>query len=193
VGQSNPNSVSLIPGLQRPLSRGWVRLGKPESVGETLLNPNYLAEEADVRRMVQMTKMSREIFGTQVFSKSTHRTRVYYRDLSTKPMQIYLVCRNRCDSYHHQVRLMQEWSGCYGCRGIPSCGLYGVEGLRELMPDYANNHHWKYPRTDHDDPPKKPADMIQERLWFGVITSFSLRIKPDGVKHEITGKEKLAY
>ena len=70
VGQSNPNSVSLIPGLQRPLSRGWVRLGSRSPLDKPLLNPNYLAEEADVRRMVQMTKMSREIFATKAFSKA---------------------------------------------------------------------------------------------------------------------------
>ena len=39
VGQSNPNSVSLIPGLQRPLSRGWVRLAQQRSAGPAAAQP----------------------------------------------------------------------------------------------------------------------------------------------------------
>ena len=42
VGQNNPNSVSLIPGLQQPRSRGWVRLGSEDPLARPLLNPNYL-------------------------------------------------------------------------------------------------------------------------------------------------------
>ena len=73
IGQSNPNSVSLIPGLQRPLSRGWVRLATSDPLAMPLLNPNYLAEDHDVQRMKQMVDIGREIFATRAFSKVAHR------------------------------------------------------------------------------------------------------------------------
>ncbi len=79
VGQNNPNSVSLIPGLQQPLSRGWVRLTSSDPLKKPLLNPNYLADDSDVKRMVQMTRMCREIFGTKAFSKALTGQRINAR------------------------------------------------------------------------------------------------------------------
>ena len=129
VGQSNPNSVSLIPGLQRPLSRGWVRLGSRDPLEKPLLNPNYLAEEADVRRMVQMTKMSREIFATKAFSQAlTGRELLPGPEYKTDADLLRFV-RNRCDSYHHQVgscKMGQDAMAVVDSQ----LRVYGVEGLR---------------------------------------------------------------
>ncbi len=129
VGQSNPNSVSLIPGLQRPLSRGWVRLGSANPLDRPLLNPNYLAEEADVRRMVQMTRMSREIFGTKAFSKAfTGRELLPGPEYKTDKDLLRFV-RNRCDSYHHQVGSCKMGRDSMAVVD-PQLRVYGVEGLR---------------------------------------------------------------
>ena len=129
VGQSNPNSVSLIPGLQRPLSRGWVRLGSRDPLEKPLLNPNYLAEEADVRRMVQMTKMSREIFATKAFAPAlTGRELLPGPEYKTDADLLRFV-RNRCDSYHHQVgscKMGQDSMAVVDAQ----LRVYGVEGLR---------------------------------------------------------------
>ena len=129
VGQSNPNSVSLIPGLQRPLSRGWVRLGSRDPLEKPLLNPNYLAEEADVRRMVQMTKMSREIFATKAFAPAlTGRELLPGPEYKTDAELLKFV-RIRCDSYHHQVgscKMGQDGMAVVDAQ----LRVYGVEGLR---------------------------------------------------------------
>jgi choline dehydrogenase len=129
VGQSNPNSVSLIPGLQRPLSRGWVRLGSRSPLEKPLINPNYLAEEADVHRMVQMTKMSRDIFATRAFSKAfTGRELLPGPEYKTDADLLRFV-RNRCDSYHHQVgscKMGQDAMAVVDAQ----LRVYGVEGLR---------------------------------------------------------------
>jgi choline dehydrogenase len=129
VGQNNPNSVSLIPGLQRPLSRGWVRLGSRSPLEKPLLNPNYLAEEADVRRMVQMTKMSREIFATKAFSKAlTGRELLPGPEYKTDADLLRFV-RIRCDSYHHQVGSCKMGQDAMAVVD-PQLRVYGVEGLR---------------------------------------------------------------
>lgn len=129
VGQNNPNSVSLIPGLQRPLSRGWVRLGSRSPLEKPLLNPNYLAEEADVRRMVQMTKMSREIFATKAFSKAlTGRELLPGPEYKTDADLLRFV-RIRCDSYHHQVGSCKMGQDAMAVVD-PQLRVYGIEGLR---------------------------------------------------------------
>ena len=129
VGQNNPNSVSLIPGLQRPLSRGWVRLGSRSPLDKPLLNPNYLAEEADVRRMVQMTKMSRDIFGTKAFATAlTGRELLPGPEYKTDADLLKFV-RNRCDSYHHQVGSCKMGQDAMAVVD-PQLKVYGVEGLR---------------------------------------------------------------
>ena len=70
IGQSHPNSITIIPGLQRPLSRGWVRLASKDPLEKPLLNPNYLAEDSDMRKMVQGVKIAREIFASQAFPRT---------------------------------------------------------------------------------------------------------------------------
>ncbi|MFZ2097436.1 MAG: GMC family oxidoreductase N-terminal domain-containing protein [Anaerolineales bacterium] len=129
VGQNNPNSVSLIPGLQRPLSRGWVRLGSRDPLDKPLINPNYLSEEADVQRMVQMTKMSREIFGTKSFSKALSGRELLPGPEYQTDRDLLKFVRNRCDSYHHQVgscKMGKDAMAVVDSR----LKVYGVEGLR---------------------------------------------------------------
>ena len=130
VGADNPNSVSLIPGLQRPESRGWVRLGSSDPLQKPLLNPNYLAVEADVKRMVQMTRMCREIFATRAFSKAlTGKELLPGPGYGKNDDDLRKFVRNRCDSYHHQVGSCKM--GTDGMAVVdPHLKVYGIEGLR---------------------------------------------------------------
>jgi Choline dehydrogenase and related flavoproteins len=106
-----------------------VRLGNRDPLEKPLLNPNYLAEEADVRRMVQMTKMSREIFATKAFSQAlTGRELLPGPEYKTDADLLRFV-RNRCDSYHHQVgscKMGQDAMAVVDSQ----LRVYGVEGLR---------------------------------------------------------------
>jgi choline dehydrogenase len=129
VGQNNPNSVSLIPGLQRPQSRGWVRLGSSNPLDKPLLNPNYLAEEADVKRMVQMTKMSRDIFGTKAFSKALTGRELLPGPEYKSDADLLRFVRNRCDSYHHQVGSCKMGQDAMSVVD-PQLRVYGAEALR---------------------------------------------------------------
>ncbi|MBN1148249.1 MAG: GMC family oxidoreductase N-terminal domain-containing protein [Anaerolineales bacterium] len=128
VGQNHPNSVSIIPGLQRPLSRGWLRLGSPDPLEKPLVNPNYLAEEADVRRMKQMVEISREIYATKAFSSALAGELLPGAHVKTDEELLGFV-RGRCDSYHHQVgscKMGQDSMAVVDTQ----LRVYGVEGLR---------------------------------------------------------------
>jgi choline dehydrogenase len=129
VGQSNPNSVSLIPGLQAPKSRGWVRLASSDPLQKPLLNPNYLDQEHDVKCMVQMTRMCREIFGTKAFSKAlTGKELMPGPDYKNDDDLIKFV-HGRCDSYHHQVGSCKMGSDTMAVVD-PQLKVHGLEGVR---------------------------------------------------------------
>jgi len=59
-----PNAVSVLPGVVRPASRGWVRLASADPLAKPLINPNYLGDSSDLERLVQSVKLSREILAT---------------------------------------------------------------------------------------------------------------------------------
>jgi choline dehydrogenase len=129
IGQANPNSVSLIPGLQRPLSRGWVRLASSDPLDKPFVNPNYLAADHDVQRMKRMVEIGREIFATRAFTKVlTGRELLPGPEYKSDDDLIRFV-RERCDSYHHQAgscKMGQDEMAVVD----PQLRVYGVEGLR---------------------------------------------------------------
>jgi choline dehydrogenase len=59
VGQKNPNAVSMLPGVVRPMSRGWIRLASGNPLDKPLINPNYLGAEADLDGLVHTLKLGR--------------------------------------------------------------------------------------------------------------------------------------
>jgi choline dehydrogenase len=129
VGQSNPNSVSLIPGLQTPKSRGWVRLASGDPLKRPLLNPNYLKHDDDARRMVQMTRMCREIFATKAFSKAlTGKELMPGPDFKDEEGLMRFV-RGRADSYHHQVGSCKMGNDIMSVVD-PQLKVHGLEGVR---------------------------------------------------------------
>jgi choline dehydrogenase len=65
----DPHIVLSLPGLVRPLSRGWVRLRSADPVVVPDISANFGAEPADIGRIVAMVKIAREIYRTQAFAK----------------------------------------------------------------------------------------------------------------------------
>jgi choline dehydrogenase len=128
VGQQHPNAVSLLPGVVRPTSRGWVRLADADPMSAPLVNPNYLGDSADLDRLVDAVSLSRDIFATSAFSAVLSDELVPGPDVTTRDQLVAFV-RARADSYHHQAG---------SCRmGIddlavvdPLLRVRGAEGLR---------------------------------------------------------------
>lgn len=102
VGQQNPNSVSILPGVVRPTSRGWVRLASGNPLDKPLVNPNYLGTEDDARRLVDAVKRARDIFATRAFSEWVGSELLPGPGVSTDA-QLREFVRQRADSYHHQA------------------------------------------------------------------------------------------
>ena len=129
VGQQNPNSVSLIPGLQRPLSRGWVRLASGDPLDRPLLNPNYLAVDHDVQRMKKLVEIGREIFATKAFSAVLTGRELLPGPEFKSDDDLIRFTRERCDSYHHQVGSCKMGLDAMAVVD-PQLRVFGVEGLR---------------------------------------------------------------
>lgn len=128
VGQDYPNTVSILPGVVRPVSRGWVRLADADPLVKPLVNPNYLGDRWDFERLLQGVELAREIAGTSAFTPWNKRELAPSADAST-PQQLAGFVRDRAESYHHQVG---------SCRmGVddlsvvdPELRVHGVRGLR---------------------------------------------------------------
>lgn len=128
IGQRYPNAVSILPGVVRPASRGWIRLASADPLAAPRINPNYLGDRSDADRLVQGVELAREIFATRAFGK------VLGDELLPGPAvegreALTAFVRERADTYHHQVG---------SCRmGVdddavvdPRLRVRGLEGLR---------------------------------------------------------------
>lgn len=64
----DPNVILFLPGLVRPLSRGFVRLRSSDPAVAPDLSCNYGAEPVDIDRIVTMMKIGRDICRTRAFA-----------------------------------------------------------------------------------------------------------------------------
>jgi choline dehydrogenase len=128
IGTRHPDSVSILPGVVRPQSRGWVALASADPLAAPLVNPNYLGDDADTARLVQAVRLAREIFAAPTFSGHVKGELMPGPEVRTDAELTEFV-RAHADSYHHQAG---------SCRmGIdnqsvvdPGLRVHGVAGLR---------------------------------------------------------------
>ncbi|GAA2752370.1 GMC family oxidoreductase [Kitasatospora cinereorecta] len=128
VGAEHPDTVSVLPGVVRPVSRGWVRPATADPLAPPLVHPNYLGERTDLDRLVQGVRLAREILATEAFSP-WHKQELTPGPALTTDAQLRAFVRRTADSYHHQAG---------SCRmGVddlavvdPSLRVHGVAGLR---------------------------------------------------------------
>lgn len=128
VGQGHPNSISILPGVVQPESRGWVRLASGNPLDRPLVNPNYLGTEADRERLVQGVELARELFATRAFAPWVGRELLPGPELSTHA-QLRTFVRQRADSYHHQAGSCRMGMDSMAVVD-PSLRVFGIEGLR---------------------------------------------------------------
>jgi len=128
VGQGHPNSVSILPGVVRPLSRGWIKLASSNPLDKPLVNPNYLSATADRDRLVKAVKLSRDIFATSAFAAWVGDELMPGPDVASDEALDGFV-RQTADSYHHQAGSCKM--GLDDMAVVdPQLRVHGLEGLR---------------------------------------------------------------
>jgi choline dehydrogenase len=102
VGEQHPNAVSVLPGVVRPMSRGWVKLSSSDPRVKPLVNPNYLSDHADVERLVQGVRLARDVVQTKAFAR-WHKQELMPGPAVDTDRALEEFVRNNADSYHHQA------------------------------------------------------------------------------------------
>jgi choline dehydrogenase len=128
VGQGHPNSVSILPGVVRPLSRGSIRLASTDPRDPPLIDPAYLSVASDRERLVEGVKLARRIFATKAFSAWIER------ELRPGPYvqsdgQLHTWVRQTADSYHHQAGSCKMGLDAMAVVD-PELRVHGISGLR---------------------------------------------------------------
>jgi choline dehydrogenase len=123
-----PNAMIMLPGVVRPMCRGWVRLMSVDPLEKPLINPNYLGVESDLRRLLDGAKLARRIFRTNAFSE-WFGTELSPGDGIQTDQQWEEWLRQNADSYHHQAGSCKMGSDAMSVVD-PKLRVYGVEGLR---------------------------------------------------------------
>ena len=125
----DPNVILSLPGLIRPLSRGWVRLRSNDPKAAPEVNANYGAEPVDIDRIVQMMKIARDIYHTKAFARLRLQELSPGEAVASSDAQLREWVLNNVGSYYHFVG---------SCKmGIdrlsvvdPKLRVHGVDGLR---------------------------------------------------------------
>lgn len=128
VGARHPNAISILPGLERPVSRGSVRLASADPADPPLIDPNYLRDQSDVSRMVQGVELAREIFSAPALRAVLGEELLPGPDVSDAAELEHFV-RQHADSYHHQVGSCRMGTDD-GAVTDPRLRVRGVRGLR---------------------------------------------------------------
>jgi choline dehydrogenase len=128
VGQGHPNSISILPGVVRPLSRGWIRLATKDPLAKPLVNPNYLGAASDRERLKRAVEIAREIFATKAFEPWVKEELMPGPSVQGDEALRKFVIES-ADSYHHQAGSCKMG---LDERSVvdPELRAYGVEGLR---------------------------------------------------------------
>ncbi|MBV9490485.1 MAG: GMC family oxidoreductase N-terminal domain-containing protein [Verrucomicrobia bacterium] len=123
-----PNAMIMLPGVVRPMARGWIRLASADPLEKPLINPNYLGVEADLRRLAEGVKLARRIFRTSAFS-GWFGAELAPGDGIQTDQQLDDWVRQNADSYHHQAGSCKMGSDAMSVVD-PELRVYGTEGLR---------------------------------------------------------------
>jgi choline dehydrogenase len=140
----DPHVILSLPGLVRPLSRGWVRLRNSDPTVAPDISCNFGAEPIDIDRIVTMVKIARDIYRTKAFAALGLQEVGPGPDVATDA-QLRDWVINNVGSYYHFVGSCKMGVDRLAVVD-PKLKVYGVNGLRvadgSIMPAIpaANTH-----------------------------------------------------
>lgn len=124
----NPKLIAILPGLTRPLSRGSLRLVSADPLEQPLADPNFMAEESDLRRLIQAFELAREIGHTKPLAEWIDRETFPGPEMKS-PDQVRDFVRQNLGSYYHYIGSCKM--GTDNMSVVDThLRVYGVEGLR---------------------------------------------------------------
>jgi choline dehydrogenase len=148
------HGFALWPALVLPESRGYLKLRSPDPLEPPLIQPNYLASEADLDVLVQGVKIARTLARTQAFAPFIGEA-IQPGDLVRSDADIRAYIRANASTVYHPVGTCKMGIDPLAVVD-PQLRIYGVEGLRvadaSIMPSIVNGNT------------NAPAIMIGEKV-----------------------------
>jgi choline dehydrogenase len=159
----DPRLVLSLPGLVRPLSRGWVKLAGTDPAAYPRINPDYFGEKADLDRMTMMVKMARDIYASKAFTQGWKISEVAPGPTvaSDKDLAAWVV--ENVGSYYHFAGSCKMGTDPLAVVD-PRLRVRGVEGLRvadaSVMPAVTSTN----PHTTVVMIGERAADLVKADL-----------------------------
>jgi choline dehydrogenase len=148
------HGFALWPALVLPESRGYLALRSPDPLAPPLIQPNYLASEADLKVLVQGVKIARRLAGAQAFAPFIGAA-IQPGEAVQSDTDIRAYIRAGASTVYHPVGTCKMGVDPLAVVD-PQLRVYGVEGLRiadaSIMPTIVNGNT------------NAPAIMIGEKL-----------------------------
>jgi choline dehydrogenase len=123
------NAFTLLGGLIRPSSRGWVRLSGPDATDELLIDLGALAVEMDLATLQASVEQCRTIGATRSLGGEWGARELYPGPTVTDAADLRAYIRQTVTTYHHQAGTCKM--GVDGDSVVdPRLRVYGIDGLR---------------------------------------------------------------
>jgi choline dehydrogenase len=122
------NGFTLQPGIIRPASRGSIRLRSADPRDELIIDPQYLACDADLDAMLVAIDLCREL-GRSSAVAEWGVSELYPGPAVQSERELRDYARRTLWSYHHQVGTCKMGIDVHAVVD-PELRVYGVEGLR---------------------------------------------------------------
>jgi choline dehydrogenase len=122
-------AFTILVGLVRPQSRGFLRMRTARHDGPLEIQPNFLAEQADVDALVSGVELGLDISLRPAFRKLIERRVAPVRGLNLSRVEALTFLRRSCVSYFHPVGTCAMGSGRAAVVDS-ELRVRGVEGLR---------------------------------------------------------------
>ncbi|KAL8354803.1 hypothetical protein RB601_000529 [Gaeumannomyces tritici] len=122
------NAYTLCAGIVRPASRGSVKLASADPDAPPAVDPNYLAQAADVEALLAAVKLCRQVGEAEALAGWRAREVLPGPEVQTDE-QLRDYVRRACVTYHHQAGTCKMGVDAMAVVD-PELRVYGVTGLR---------------------------------------------------------------